>query len=167
MEVKNAVKIPIPAALFLCVGVVYDRMHSRLINSYGGIISIVPKYSVLFMIFTLAALGLPGTTGFIGEFLILMGAFKDNFLVAVIASLGVILGAAYMLWLYKRVVFGKLIDKELIKMNDLNKSEYLILTSLAIPTIIFGFYPDPLINTIEVSVNDLINMYNFNLYNKS
>ena len=142
-------------------------MHSRLINSYGGIISVVPKYSVLFMIFTLAALGLPGTTGFIGEFLILMGAFKDNFLVAVIASLGVILGAAYMLWLYKRVVFGKLIDKELIKMNDLNKSEYLILTSLAIPTIIFGFYPDPLINTIEVSVNDLINMYNFNLYNKS
>tara|TARA_Y100000817_G_scaffold166637_1_gene130261 strand:+ start:3148 stop:4632 length:1485 start_codon:yes stop_codon:yes gene_type:complete len=157
----------VSAALFLCVGVVYDRMHSRLINSYGGIISIVPKYSVLFMIFTLAALGLPGTTGFIGEFLILMGAFKDNFLVAVIASLGVILGAAYMLWLYKRVVFGKLIDKELIKMNDLNKSEYLILTSLAIPTIIFGFYPDPLINTIEVSVNDLINMYNFNLYNKS
>ena len=157
----------VSAALFLCVGVVYDRMHSRLINSYGGIISIVPKYSVLFMIFTLAALGLPGTTGFIGEFLILMGAFKDNFLVAVIASLGVILGAAYMLWLYKRVVFGKLIDKELIKMNDLNKSEYLILSSLAIPTIIFGFYPDPLINTIEVSVNDLINMYNFNLYNKS
>tara|TARA_Y100000992_G_scaffold263699_1_gene200121 strand:+ start:462 stop:1946 length:1485 start_codon:yes stop_codon:yes gene_type:complete len=157
----------VSAALFLCVGVVYDRMHSRLINSYGGIISIVPKYSVLFMIFTLAALGLPGTTGFIGEFLILMGAFKDNFLVAVIASLGVILGAAYMLWLYKRVVFGKLIDKELIKMNDLNKSEYLILTSLAIPTIIFGFYPDPLINTIEASVNDLINMYNFNLYNKS
>ena len=157
----------VSAALFLCVGVVYDRMHSRLINSYGGIISIIPKYSVLFMIFTLAALGLPGTTGFIGEFLILMGAFKDNFLVAVIASLGVILGAAYMLWLYKRVVFGKLIDKELIKMNDLNKSEYLILTSLAIPTIIFGFYPEPLINTIEVSVNDLINMYNFNLYNKS
>ena len=157
----------VSAALFLCVGVVYDRMHSRLINSYGGIISIIPKYSVLFMIFTLAALGLPGTTGFIGEFLILMGAFKDNFLVAVIASLGVILGAAYMLWLYKRVVFGKLLNKELTKMNDLNKSEYLILTSLAIPTLFFGFYPDPLISTIEVSVNDLINMYNFNLYNNS
>ncbi len=157
----------ISAALFLCVGVVYDRMHSRLINTYGGIISIVPKYSVLFMIFTLAALGLPGTTGFIGEFLILMGVFKDNFLVAVIASLGVILGAAYMLWLYKRVIFGKLINKELIKMNDLNKIEYLILTSLAIPTIFFGFYPEPLINTIEVSVNDLINMYNLNLYTKS
>jgi NADH-quinone oxidoreductase subunit M len=118
------------------------------------------------MLFTLAALGLPGTSGFVGEFLILMGAFKDNFLVAVIASLGVILGAAYMLWLYKRVVFGKLINTELKSMVDLNKSEYFILTCLAIPTLFFGIYPDPLINTIEVSVNDLINMYNINLNNK-
>ena len=115
------------------------------------------------MIFTLAALGLPGTSGFVGEFLILMGAFKDNFLVAVIASFGVILGAAYMLWLYKRVVFGKLVNKELEKMTDLNRSEYFILVILAVPTLFFGFYPDPLINTIEVSVNDLIKMYNFNL----
>ena len=156
----------VSAALFLCVGVVYDRMHSRLISSYGGIVAIIPKYSVLFMLFTLAALGLPGTSGFIGEFLILMGVFKDNFLVAVIASLGVILGAAYMLWLYKRVVFGKLVNKDLTKMVDLNKSEYFILTCLAIPTLFFGFYPDPLINTIEVSVNDLINMYNANLISK-
>ena len=156
----------VSAALFLCVGVVYDRMHSRLISSYGGIVTIIPKYSILFMLFTLAALGLPGTSGFIGEFLILMGVFKDNFLVAVIASLGVILGAAYMLWLYKRVVFGKLTNPDLTKMVDLNKSEYFILTCLAIPTLFFGFYPDPLINTIEVSVNDLINMYNANLINK-
>jgi len=156
----------VSAALFLCVGVIYDRMHSRLISNYGGIVTIIPKYSVLFMLFTLAALGLPGTSGFIGEFLILMGVFKDNFLVAVIASLGVILGAAYMLWLYKRVVFGKLINKDLEKMVDLNGSEYFILVTLAIPVLFFGFYPDPLINTIEVSVNDLINMYNFNLTNK-
>ena len=156
----------VSAALFLCVGVVYDRMHSRLISSYGGIVTIIPKYSILFMLFTLAALGLPGTSGFIGEFLILMGVFKDNFLVAVIASLGVILGAAYMLWLYKRVVFGKLTNPDLTKMVDLNKSEYFILTCLAIPTLFFGFYPEPLINTIEVSVNDLINMYNANLINK-
>ena len=156
----------VSAALFLCVGVVYDRMHSRLISSYGGIVTVIPKYSILFMLFTLAALGLPGTSGFIGEFLILMGVFKDNFLVAVIASLGVILGAAYMLWLYKRVVFGKLINKDLTKMVDLNKSEYFILTCLAVPTLFFGFYPDPLINTIEVSVNDLINMYNANLVSK-
>jgi len=156
----------VSAALFLCVGVVYDRMHSRMINSYGGIVAIIPKYSILFMLFTLAALGLPGTSGFIGEFLILMGAFKDNFLVAVLASLGVILGAAYMLWLYKRVVFGKLVNEDLKQMLDLNKSEYLILTFLAIPTLFFGFYPDPLINTIEVSVSDLINMHNINLASK-
>ena len=118
------------------------------------------------MLFTLAALGLPGTSGFIGEFLILMGAFKDNFLVAVLASLGVILGAAYMLWLYKRVVFGKLINSDLKKMIDLDRSEYFILSCLAVPTLFFGFYPDPLFNTIEVSVNDLIDMYNLNLINK-
>ena len=156
----------VSAALFLCVGVVYDRMHSRLIDTYGGIVSIIPKYSVLFMLFTLAALGLPGTRGFVGEFLILMGAFKDNFLVAVIASIGVIIGAAYMLWLYKRVIFGKLINNDLKKMIDLNRSESIILTSLAIPTLFFGFYPDPLINTIEVSISDLIETYNFRLASK-
>ena len=156
----------VAAALFLCVGVVYDRMHSRLINTYGGIVSIIPKYSVLFMLFTLAALGLPGTSGFVGEFLILMAAFKDNFLVAVIASLGVIIGAAYMLWLYKRVVFGKLINNDLKQMIDLNKSELFILSCLGIPTLFFGFYPDPLINTIEVSISDLIEMYNYKLVSK-
>ena len=153
----------VSAALFLCVGVVYDRMHSRLINSYGGIVAILPKYSVLFMLFTLASLGLPGTSGFIGEFLILMGTFKDNFLVAVIASLGVILGAAYMLWLYKRVFFGRLINNDLKKMVDLNNSEYFILIILAIPILFFGFYPEPLINTIEVSVKDLITTYKLNI----
>ena len=115
------------------------------------------------MIFTLGALGLPGTTGFVGEFLILMGAFKDNFLVAVIASIGVILGAAYMLWLYKRVVFGELVNKDLKNLIDLNKSELIILTALAIPSLYFGFYPEPLINTVEISVSNLINNYNSNL----
>ncbi len=156
----------VSAALFLCVGVVYDRMHSRLISTYGGIVMIIPKYSVLFMIFTLASLGLPGTSGFIGEFLILMGAFKDNILVAVLASLGVILGAAYILWLYKRVIFGELINEDLKKMVDLDKSEYFILISLALPILFFGFYPEPLFNTIEVSINNLISMYNLNLINK-
>ena len=156
----------VSAALFLSVGVIYDRFHSRLISTYGGLVTVVPKYSILLMIFTLAALGLPGTSGFVGEFLILMAAFKDNFLVAVIASFGVILGAAYMLWLYKRVIFGKLINEDLKKMLDLNRSEYFILSCLAVPILFFGFYPEPLINTIEVSVNDLINMYNLNLVNK-
>ena len=153
----------VSAALFLCVGVVYDRMHSRLIKTYGGLVSVMPKYSILFMLFTLAALGLPGTSGFIGEFLILMGVFKDNFLVAVIASFGVIFGAAYMLWLYRRVVFGILVNKDLLKIPDLDNSEKFILWSLAIPVLFFGFYPEPLINTIEVSVKDLIEMYNLNL----
>ena len=94
----------ISAALFLCVGVLYDRTHSRLINSYGGVVHILPKYSFLFMVFALATLGLPGTSGFVGEFLILVGAFKVNILAAILASIGVILAAAYILWLYKRVI---------------------------------------------------------------
>ena len=94
----------VSAALFLCVGVVYDRLHTRLINRYGGLVSVMPKYAIVFMVFTLGALGLPGTSGFIGEFLVLMGAFKKNILVATIASLGVILGAAYMLWLYLSLI---------------------------------------------------------------
>ena len=153
----------ISAALFLCVGVVYDRVHSRLIKTYGGLVSVMPKYSILFMLFTLAAIGLPGTSGFVGEFLILMGAFKDNFLVAAIACLGVIFAAAYMLWLYRRVVFGNLTNKNLLQIPDLDNSEKFILWCLAIPVLFFGFYPEPLINTIEISVKDLIEMYNFNL----
>jgi len=154
----------VSAALFLCVGVVYERAHSRLIATYGGLVSLMPKYAVLFMIFTLAAIGLPGTSGFIGEFLILMGVFKKSFLVATIASFGVILAAAYMLWLYKRVVFGKLINKELLNILDLRKSEIFILVSLAIPTIFFGFYPEPLLNTIDVSINNLIETYNKQIF---
>ena len=153
----------VSAALFLCVGVVYDRAHSRLIATYGGLVSIMPKYALFFMIFTLAAIGLPGTSGFIGEFLILMGAFKKSFLVATIASLGVILGAAYMLWLFKRVIFGKLINKNLLKMLDLNKSEVFILLCLTMPTLFFGFYPEPLLNTIDVSLTNLIETYNYQL----
>ena len=153
----------VSAALFLCVGVVYDRMHSRLIKTYGGLASIMPKYAIFFMVFTLAAVGLPGTSGFVGEFLILMGVFKKSFLVATIASLGVILAVAYMLWLYKRVIFGELINKDLVKMLDLNKSEIFILTCLAIPTLFFGFYPEPLLNTIDASISNLIDTYNYKL----
>ena len=153
----------ISAALFLCVGVVYERMHTREINQYGGIVSVMPRYSVVFMIFTLGALGLPGTTGFIGEFLILLGTFKVNFMVATIASLGVILGAAYMLWLYRKVVFGKITNNEVNKLLDLNKSEMIILSVLAIVSIFFGFYPDPLLSTTSASVEDLIDLFNMNL----
>jgi NADH-quinone oxidoreductase subunit M len=153
----------ISAALFLCVGVVYERMHTREINKYGGIVSVMPRYAVVFMIFTLGALGLPGTTGFIGEFLILLGTFKVNFTVATIASLGVILGAAYMLWLYRRIVFGEITNTEVKKLVDLNKSEMIILTALAFVSIMFGFYPDPLLSTTSASVEGLIELFNTNI----
>jgi len=153
----------ISAALFLCVGVLYDRTHSRLISSYGGIVNILPKYSFVFAIFMLGALSLPGTSGFVGEILILLGTFQKNFLAAILASIGIILGAAYMLWLYKRVIFGKLEKKELNDLKDLNLSEGLILFVLAGLTLFFGFYPNLILDTIHVSVDELINNYQSNL----
>ena len=153
----------VSAALFFSVGVVYERTHSRLINNYGGLVSIMPKYAIVLMVFTLGAIGLPGTSGFIGELLILMGTFKKSFLVATIASLGVILAAAYMLWLYKRIIFGEILKNELKKLMDLNKSELLILTLLVFPIILFGFYPEPLLSTVEISIRDLIEIYMDNI----
>ena len=144
----------ISAALFLCVGVLYDRTHSRLIKTYGGIVQVLPKYSILFMVFALGTLGLPGTFGFVGEFLVLVGTFKVNILVAIIASIGVILAAAYILWLYKRVVFGKLENDQLKKIKDVNLSEGSILLFLCLLIIFFGFYPEPLLETIRVSVEN-------------
>tara|TARA_Y100000590_G_scaffold211006_1_gene239054 strand:+ start:10516 stop:12012 length:1497 start_codon:yes stop_codon:yes gene_type:complete len=153
----------ISAALFLSVGVLYDRTHSRLIKSYGGLVHILPKYSFIFMIFILATLGLPGTSGFVGEFLVLIGAFKSNFLVAILASTGVILAAAYGLWLYKRIIFGKLENKDLKLIKDINPIETGILFVLGILIVFFGFYPDPFFSTIEVSVDNLINNYNLEI----
>ena len=149
----------ISASLFLSVGVLYDRYHSRLISSYGGIVSIMPKYAFALMIFTLAGLGLPGTSGFIGEFLILIGIFQKSTLVGILASLGVILAAAYMLWLYGRVIFGKLNIPEIKKIIDLTKSEMYILASLIFLILYFGFYPEPLLNTVDISINNLIDKY--------
>ena len=153
----------ISAALFLCVGVVYDRVHSRLINSYGGLVNILPKYSLVFAVFMLGAIGLPGTSGFIGEILVLLGAFQKNFLVAILASIGVVLGAAYMLWLYKRVIFGKLEKKELTELKDLNLSEGLMLFLLAGLTLFLGVYPNIILDTIHVSVDKLITDYQMSL----
>ncbi len=149
----------ISAALFLCVGVVYDRMHSRLISTYGGLVSYLPKYSFLFIIFALAALGLPGTTGFLGEFLVLVGSFQKNYLVAMLATVGVVLGAAYMLWLTKRVIFGDIVNKEIKNLKDINKLEIIMLVTLAFLIIFFGFYPSLIIETLNVSVDNLINDY--------
>ncbi len=149
----------ISAALFLSVGVLYDRTHSRLISTYGGVVNSIPKYSLVFMVFALAALGLPGTTGFLGEFLVLVAVFQKNYLVALLATFGVVLAAAYMLWLSKRVIFGEIKNSEIKSLKDLNFSESAMLFILAATIIIFGFYPDPLLDTINVSVNDLINNY--------
>ena len=149
----------ISAALFLCVGVVYDRLHSRLINSYGGLVSYLPKYSILFVVFALAALGLPGTTGFLGEFLVLVGSFQKNYLVAILATFGVVLGAAYMLWMTKRVIFGGIKNEKIKSLKDTNKLENLMLITLAFLIIFFGFYPAPLIETLNAPVDNLINNY--------
>ena len=156
----------ISSALFLCVGVIYDRYHSRMISSYGGLVNIMPRYALVFMVFTLAALGLPGTSGFVGEFLVLVGVFQKNILVAVLASTGVILAAAYMLWLYRRVVFGKLTNSEVKEMPDLNRTEIYIFCSLIFLILFFGIYPEPLLNTTNVSINNLIDNYQLeiNLY---
>ena len=149
----------ISAALFLCVGVVYDRLHSRMISTYGGLVNHLPKYSFLFIVFALDGLGLPGTSGFLGEFLVLTGAFQKNYLVSMLATFGVVLGAAYMLWLTKRVIFGNTNNNEIKNLKDINNLEALMLITLAILVILFGFYPSPLMDTLNISVNNLINNY--------
>ena len=149
----------ISAALFLCVGIVYDRLHSRMISTYGGLVNYLPKYSFLFIVFALAGLGLPGTSGFLGEFLVLTGTFQKNYLVAMVATFGVVLGAAYMLWLTKRVIFGVTKNDQIKDLKDVNKSEMFMLTILALLVILFGFYPVPIMETLNVSVDNLINNY--------
>ena len=153
----------ISAGLFLSVGVLYDRYHSRMISSYSGLVNNMPKYALTFMIFTLAALGLPGTSGFVGEFLVLVGIFQKNMIVAVLASLGIILAATYMLWLYKRIIFGRLFNSEIKEMKDLNKTELYIFASLIFVILFFGFYPEPLLRTTDVSINNLIENYKIDL----
>ena len=128
----------ISAALFLCVGVVYDRLHSRMISTYGGLVNYLPKYSFLFIVFALAGLGLPGTSGFLGEFLVLTGTFQKDYLVAMLATFGVVLGAAYMLWLTKRVIFGLTKNDQIKNLKDVNKSEIIMLGILALLVIFFG-----------------------------
>ena len=149
----------ISAGLFLCVGVLYDRKHSRLISSYSGVVNFMPKYSLFFMILTLGAIGLPGTSGFVGEFLVLVGAFKISKLIAILSSTGIILAAGYMLWLYKRVVFGSILNSNLKNIKDLNIFENYYLLALVAVTLFFGFYPDPLFQTFSLSVDNLILQY--------
>jgi NADH-quinone oxidoreductase subunit M len=152
----------ISSALFLCVGVIYDRMHTRQISEYGGVVNVMPKYAIMFMVFTLGSLGLPGTSGFVGEILVLIGSFKYNYWVAFFAASGVILSACYSLWLYRRVVFGKILNSKVQNLVDLTKTEYLILTPLLIMTIVLGFYPALVLDLISPSVEKISsNMVNY------
>ncbi|MEQ8479132.1 MAG: NADH-quinone oxidoreductase subunit M [Hoeflea sp.] len=153
----------ISGALFLCVGVVYDRMHTREIAAYGGLVNNMPRYAVAFMIFTMANVGLPGTSGFIGEFLTMMGVFQVNSWVALFAALGVILSAAYALWLYRRVVFGALEKESLKAMLDLSGREKAIIYPLIVLVIFFGVYPAPIFDATAASVDALINNYSASL----
>ncbi len=146
----------VSAALFLCVGVVYDRVHTRSIEAYGGLADRMPLYAIAFMVFSMANVGLPGTSGFVGEFLTLMGAFKANSTVAFIATTGVILSACYGLWLYRRVIFGALTKPNLRVLLDLSPREVLILAPLVLLTIFFGLYPAPLLDPTAASVQKLI-----------
>ncbi|WP_011580374.1 MULTISPECIES: NADH-quinone oxidoreductase subunit M [Chelativorans] len=146
----------VSGALFLCVGVIYDRMHTREISAYGGLVNNMPKYAVAFMVFTMANVGLPGTSGFVGEFLTLFAAFQVNTWVAFFATTGVVLSAAYALWLYRRVIFGALTKESLKGLTDLSLREKTILYPLVALVIFFGVYPSALIDTTTASVSALL-----------
>jgi NADH-quinone oxidoreductase subunit M len=146
----------VSAALFLCVGVIYDRMHTREISAYGGLVNRMPVYAFAFMVFTLANVGLPGTSGFVGEFLTLIGTFRVNNWVATLATLGTILSAAYALWLYRKVIFGKLTKPSLFHIKDIGWREMVVLAPLVILTIVFGIYPKPVLDISAVSVTQLV-----------
>ena len=146
----------VSGALFLCVGVIYDRLHTREIDRYGGLVNIMPRYAIVFLLFTMGTIGLPGTSGFVGEFLIVTGAFQDNILIAALAFTGVILGAAYSLWLYRRVVYGELVKEDLKGLLDLNRREIATFAPLVVLVLWMGLYPQPFLDIMAVSVENLI-----------
>jgi NADH-quinone oxidoreductase subunit M len=146
----------VSGALFLCVGVLYDRMHSRLISDYGGVVNSMPLFAALFMLFAMANSGLPGTSGFVGEFLVIMGAMKASFWYAALAATTLVFGAAYTLWMYKRVIFGAIANDRVAALRDIGAREFLVLGLLAIAVLAMGIYPDPFAEVLHVSVNDLL-----------
>jgi NADH-quinone oxidoreductase subunit M len=150
----------VSAALFLCVGVVYDRMHTREISAYGGLVHRMPRYAFVFMFFTLASVGLPGLSGFVGEFLVLVGTFKANTWVAFLAATGLILGAAYALWLYRKIIFGELTKDTLKAILDMSPREVVVFLPLVLITIWMGIYPNSFLDPMAASVDKLIGDYN-------
>jgi len=146
----------ISGAMFLCVGVLYDRMHSRLIADYGGVANRMPVFAALFMFFSMANAGLPGTSGFVGEFLVIMGAMQVNFWFAFAAAITLIFGAAYTLWMYKRVIFGAVANAHVDELQDINAREFLVLGVLAVLVLVMGVWPQPFADVLHVSVNELL-----------
>ena len=153
----------VSAALFLCVGVIYDRMHTRQISFYGGLVNKMPFYSVVFMIFMLASVGLPGTSGFVGEFLVVVGAFRFSSLIAIGAALGIILSAVYMLYLYKRIIFGTIVNQKLKDILDLDFREKLILIPLVVSVLLIGIFPNIFLDPMRQSIETIIT--NFEIAN--
>jgi NADH-quinone oxidoreductase subunit M len=146
----------ISGALFLCVGVLYDRVHSREISAYGGVVNTMPVFATFMVFFALANAGLPGTSGFVGEFMVILASFKANFWFAVLASTTLILGAAYTLWMVKRVIFGAVANDNVAALQDINGREFVILASLAVAVLAFGLWPAPLVEVMQASVNNLL-----------
>jgi NADH-quinone oxidoreductase subunit M len=146
----------VSAALFLCVGVLYDRMHSRMIADYGGVVNTMPKFAALMMLFAMANCGLPGTSGFVGEFMVIMGAVQRNFWLAFAAGTTLVFGAAYTLWMYKRVIFGAVANEHVAALTDLNPREKLTLGLLAVAVLAMGVYPQPFTEVMHASVNELL-----------
>ena len=146
----------VSAAMFLCVGVMYDRMHSRMISDYGGVVNTMPKFAALMMLFAMANSGLPATSGFVGEFMVILGAMKANFWLAFLAATTLVFGAAYTLWMYKRVIFGAVANAHVAGLKDLNSREFIVLGLLAIAVLFMGVYPLPFTEVMHVSVNELL-----------
>jgi NADH-quinone oxidoreductase subunit M len=146
----------VSAAMFLCVGVMYDRMHSRMIADYGGVVNTMPRFAALMMLFAMANSGLPATSGFVGEFMVILGAMKFNFWIAFLAATTLIFGAAYTLWMYKRVIFGAIANDHVAALEDIDGRETLVLGLLAAAVLAFGIYPAPLTEVMHVSVTDLL-----------
>ncbi len=146
----------ISGAMFLCVGVLYDRMHSRQIADYGGVVNKMPVFSAFFMLFAMANAGLPGTSGFVGEFMVIMGSIEVNFWYAFFAALTLILGASYTLWMYKRVIFGPVANAKVENLKDIGNREFLILAILAVAVLWLGLYPSPLTEVMHVSIDNLL-----------
>jgi NADH-quinone oxidoreductase subunit M len=146
----------VSGAMFLCIGVLYDRMHSRRIADYGGVVNTMPKFATFFVLFSLANCGLPATSGFVGEFMVILGAVKFNFWIGLLAATALIFGAAYSLWLVKRVVFGSIGNDHVAQLKDLNKREFFMLGLLAIAVLAMGLYPAPFTDVMQTSVADLL-----------